>query len=103
MKIHGMEIETFMSWVLRAGVVISVLLLAAGLALIYSSQGAAPSAGTGLLIAGIFVLFMTPIARVLLSIFAFAIEGNRLYMIITLIVFINIMFAIFVVPFLLGV
>ncbi len=89
--------ETAISWMLRAGVIASAAVLAIGILLAY----AVPSSyrlGYELMVLGIFILFSTPIARVLLSIFSFAMERNRIYIAITVVVFIDIMFAIFVVP-----
>lgn len=89
-------IDSMIAWTLRLGVIASATLLATGLALGYSPQ----LAGTGnyLLVLGIAVLFATPVVRVFLSIFSFAMERNWLYAAITLIVFIDILVALFVVP-----
>ena len=47
---------------------------------------------------GIIILIATPITRVLLSIFGFLFERNWLYVAITIIVFLDLMVAIFVIP-----
>ncbi|MDT7860909.1 MAG: DUF1634 domain-containing protein [Saccharolobus sp.] len=47
---------------------------------------------------GLMILIATPVARVLLGIIQFAREKNKLYTIITAIVFFNLMFAIFLLP-----
>ncbi|MEM3209669.1 MAG: DUF1634 domain-containing protein, partial [Saccharolobus sp.] len=51
---------------------------------------------------GLMILIATPIARVLLGIMQFLKEKNKLYAIITTIVFFNLMFSIFILPILLG-
>ncbi|EQD29810.1 membrane protein containing DUF1634, partial [mine drainage metagenome] len=58
--------------------------------------------GLDFMLLGVIVLIITPIARVIASVLSFIYERNWLYVVITLIVFINIMVAIFVVPGLLG-
>ncbi len=54
--------------------------------------------GLDIILVGIVVLIATPIVRVLMSIFLFMFEKNRLYTAITLIVFIDLMVAVFVIP-----
>ncbi|QXJ30674.1 DUF1634 domain-containing protein [Saccharolobus shibatae] len=51
---------------------------------------------------GLIVLIATPVLRVLLGIAQFASERNKLYTIITVIVFFNLMFAIFILPILIS-
>lgn len=94
------SIEDLVALVLRLGVVCSAMLLAAGLVIIYATQSspAAASFGNRLLVIGVFALFATPVMRVLMSIISFAAERDWLYVVITAIVFINIMFAVFIVP-----
>lgn len=86
--------------VLRYGVVLSALVLALGMAALYAEP--ASPLGDGLLVAGIFVLFATPVLRVVVSAAAFILEGNRVYAVITIIVLADIMFAILVMPGLIG-
>jgi uncharacterized membrane protein len=62
------SLETLIGRVLRTGVSVSTVCLAAGLALSIVSAGA----GTALLNAGIVVLILTPGARVVLSIVEYA-------------------------------
>jgi uncharacterized membrane protein len=112
---------------LRFGVAISVLLVIAGLALMFAdgggggytlSQIASTSSrvntslfslsaiaaaaqnldGLGFVLLGLVVLVATPIARVVLSIAAFASERSLLYTAITLIVLINLLVALLIVP-----
>ena len=126
-----MEINDSITYVLRIGVVISVILIAIGAVFLFlqgSSNGfpigelASTSSkvnssmfsfsdiisgllsyqGLDFMLLGIIVLIITPIARVVTSIISFTYERNWLYVIITIIVFIDIMVAIFVVPGLLG-
>ena len=92
--------EEVVDLILRAGATTSAVLLIAGLLVVFLTAYG-PTAGNNLLMAGILVLFATPVARVIVSIFMFAAERNRLYTLITAVVFINIIIAIFVVPFML--
>ncbi|MCL4379405.1 MAG: DUF1634 domain-containing protein [Candidatus Marsarchaeota archaeon] len=94
---NGANMETAISWTLRVGVIASAAVLVIGILLAYASASSY-QLGYELMILGIFILFSTPIARVLLSIFSFAMERNYIYVAITVVVFIDIMFAIFVVP-----
>ena len=84
-------------WTLRIGIVISACLLVIGM-FIYLFMSDSTAAYLDFMVAGIFVLFATPIMRVAMSIFLFAKQKNRLYTVITVIVFINLMLAIFVIP-----
>lgn len=92
------EINIIISWILKAGVLASAGLLIAGMLLTYSGFKSASAYGTIFESLGIFALFATPVARVATSVAAFAIEGNKLYAVITAIVLMNILVAIFVVP-----
>jgi uncharacterized membrane protein len=49
--------------------------------------------GRGLIQLGLLILIATPVARVAFSVVAFALEGDRLYVVITLIVFAVLMFS----------
>ncbi|MCI2414130.1 MAG: DUF1634 domain-containing protein [Candidatus Aramenus sp.] len=51
---------------------------------------------------GLMILIATPVIRVALGIAQFASERNKLYTVITAIVFFNLMFAIFILPLLIG-
>ncbi len=94
------EMEKTMAVVLKGGIVLSSAILLLGIALGYV-RGAAPISSS-LIVIGIFVLFSTPVVRVLLSVFSFMIERNRLYTAITVVVLIDILFAVFVLPLLIG-
>ena len=122
-----MEMEDAIGITLRAGVVLCLTLIIIGVLLLFIDGGSggiplnqitgldspinsslfSPSQiisgifnldGISFILLGLMVLIATPIARVLLSVFAFLFEENWLYMAITLIVFINLMVAIFIVP-----
>ena len=126
-----MEINDSIAYVLRIGVVVSIILTIIGAVLLFlhgSSNGfpigelASTSSkinssmfslsdiingllsyqGLDFILLGIIVLIITPILRVITSVISFMYERNWLYVVITLIVFIDIMVAIFVVPGLLG-
>lgn len=58
--------------------------------------------GISFILMGIIILIATPIVRVLLSTVGFFFERNWLYVAITLIVFIDLMVAIFIIPGLVG-
>jgi uncharacterized membrane protein len=126
-----MEINDSITYVLRIGVVTSIILIIIGAVLLFlqgSSNGfpigelASTSSkinssmfsasdminglflyqGLDFMLLGIIVLIITPIARVITSVLSFMYERNWLYVVITLIVFINMMVAIFIVPGLFG-
>ncbi len=122
-----MDMNDAISYVLRVGVVSSFLLIAAGAMLLFvdgSSNGFTlnqiANVNTGInsssftvtaiidglyayqgldfVMLGLIILIATPVLRVFLSVFVFLYEKNWLYLAITLIVFIDLMFAIFIVP-----
>ncbi len=126
-----MEMDDVIAYVLRIGVVISVILILIGAVLLFLQGGsngftigelASTSSkinsslfsfsdimngllsyqGLDFILLGLIVLIITPIARVVASVLSFMYERNWLYVVITLIVFIDILVAIFVVPGLLG-
>ncbi len=47
---------------------------------------------------GVLILLATPVSRVLISVFLFAAEGDRLYVYITAVVLVVLLFSIFVTP-----
>ncbi len=122
-----MDMNNAISYVLRIGVVLSVLLALTGAILLFADNGSngfalsqIASATTGInssgftvpeiigglftyqgvdfILLGLIVLMATPVARVFLSIFAFLYNKNWIYAVITLIVFIDLMIAVFIVP-----
>jgi uncharacterized membrane protein len=92
--------EEVIDFILRAGATTSAAFLAAGLLTTFLTAYG-PTLGNNLILTGILVLFATPVARVSVSIFMFAAERNLLYTVITTIVLVNILIAIFIVPFVL--
>ncbi|MDE1860783.1 MAG: DUF1634 domain-containing protein [Candidatus Micrarchaeota archaeon] len=113
-----MELEKAIGITLRLGVALSIILIFIGIFLTFvsgnlenlseSNSSASSLAqivfglfqldGISFIFMGLIVLIATPITRVLLSIFGFLFERNWIYVAITLIVFINLMVAIFVIP-----
>ncbi len=92
-----MDMNKVLSWTLRLGITISAVFLTIGIVL-YLFTSSAPSLYDSFIILGIFMLFATPIMRVAMSVFLFAKQKDTLYVIITTIVFINIMIAVFIIP-----
>jgi uncharacterized membrane protein len=94
----GRDIYNIIALALKAGVIGSAALLLFGMMITYS--GLKKGASYGLLVEsiGIFVLFSTPVTRVAMSVASFIFEGDRLYAVITAIVLMNILIAIFAVP-----
>lgn len=117
-----MDFEDVVGYALRIGVIISAIFLVTGLLLIFVKSNPAyitneflysnsstvnayeiPVRLTSLnfmyfLYFGLIVLIATPIMRVLIGIFQFVRERNWIYVIITAIVFFNLMVAIFILP-----
>ncbi len=113
-----MKLEKAIGITLRLGVTLSVILIFIGIFLTFvnGSWGHLSEAnsstfsfaqivsglfqfdGVSFIFMGLIVLIATPITRELLSVFGFFFERNWLYVAITLIVFINLMVAIFVIP-----
>jgi len=54
--------------------------------------------GLNFIILGLLTLIATPIARIILGIASFAMEKDKLYVIITVIVLFNLIFSIFILP-----
>ncbi len=75
------RLEQLVGHVLRAGALLSALLLASGLvlALVHPSR-----AGTILMQAGLVVLLLTPIARVVVSVIEYAAGRDWLFFVLTL-------------------
>ncbi|MGC8572641.1 MAG: DUF1634 domain-containing protein [Caldisphaera sp.] len=121
------EFEDVIGWTLRIGVIISAILIIFGFALILIHNGAGPYTlnqlvnpqsnvntktikfstiysgieslnGVDLILLGLIILIATPVLRVFIGILQFAREKDYLYTIITIIVFFNLMFAIFIIP-----
>jgi len=79
------QLEILIGRVLRIGVVTSTACLAVGLVLALVQPQSSPA----LLQAGIVLLIATPAARVVLSIVEYAIAKDRLFLILTSIVFLE--------------
>ena len=76
------RMERLVGRVLRAGLVASVVVLAAGLLLALS--GTAPAAADRILRAGLMILMATPVARVAASAIEYAAERDWTFLIVTL-------------------
>ncbi|WPX08445.1 DUF1634 domain-containing protein [Anaerocellum danielii] len=73
--------EDIISFVLRAGVLVSIIIICAGLFLHIVLKLAA---GSLIIKVGLYILFLTPFARLIVSLFMFLIEKDLLYFAITL-------------------
>ncbi|QGA55148.1 DUF1634 domain-containing protein [Sulfolobus sp. E5-1-F] len=122
-----MDFNNIIGNALRVGVIISAIIIIFGVALLFVNNGSngfsltqisssnsivnssifKPSEifsglprlyGLDYIYLGLMVLIATPVLRVLIGIAQFASETNKLYTIITIIVFFNLMFAIFILP-----
>ena len=122
-----MDTDDLISMALRAGVLLSVAFISVGALLllvdgggggfsldqIASTNSLVNSAtfstsqifyglfrldGLSFILFGVMVLVATPITRVIISVFSFTREKNWLYVLITLIVLMDLMIAIFVIP-----
>lgn len=78
-KIAAME--DIISIVLRAGVLLSIIVICAGLFLHIVLKLAA---GSLIIKIGLYILFLTPFARLVVSLFIFLIEKDLIYFAITL-------------------
>jgi uncharacterized membrane protein len=112
------RIEQAVGSILRAGVVVAALVVAAGAVVFLVRHGgehpqygvfrgepselrsiggivtsAFAGRGRGLIQLGLLLLVATPVARVVLSIAGFALEGDRTYVVITLIVLAVLLFS----------
>jgi len=118
-----MDLNDVIGYTLRIGVIISVILIIIGLFLIYGNSNfndlvsphsrtntsiidphavlvqAFHGDGIDLILLGLMVLIATPAARVFIGIIDFAVKKDKLYTVITIIVFFNLMLAIFILPF----
>jgi uncharacterized membrane protein len=121
------DLEYIIGNTLRIGVIASIIVILAGLTLLLLAPGASrysltaiasPTSklnsslirfssmlnglesldGVYFIMLGLAILIATPVARVLLSVFWFFQKRNRIYTLITAIVLINMLVAIFVIP-----
>lgn len=117
-----MDLNDVIGYTLRIGVIISIILIIIGLALIYRDPDfrdlISPYSRTNtsvinainvpvraisgddlyLVLLGLMVLIATPVVRVVIGVIQFALERNKIYAIITVIVLFNLILAIFILP-----
>ncbi|MBX8643627.1 MAG: DUF1634 domain-containing protein [Thermoplasmata archaeon] len=118
------DIEDWISYSLITGVIISIVLISAGVILLFI-QGGIPGiplygvanvhsnvntmtynffeayshfSGVTLIYTGLVVLIFTPISRVILLIGKFAAVRDRLYLVLSIIVLVNLFIAIIIIP-----
>ena len=104
------DINRLIYHVLRGGVVVSVAVLLVGFILVALSAQAIPErtipprtlgfelfrfSPAGYLSLGVLILILTPVVRVVLSLLSFAKERDRLYVMLTAIVFTNLLVSLF--------
>jgi uncharacterized membrane protein len=123
-----MDANKSIGWILRIGAIISILLILFGMFLLFINNGGSNYTltqitshksklstanisttqiingissldGISYIILGLIVLIATPVLRVLYSVYFFARENNKLYVFITAIVLLDLLIAIFVIPF----
>ncbi|WP_283679778.1 DUF1634 domain-containing protein [Lentilactobacillus sp. Marseille-Q4993] len=98
------DVEMIIGKILRIGVIISAVVMGIGLILLFVTQTTGYPANTfpdtfrsiftgtialkpyAIMMFGVFLLILTPILRVVVSIYSFWVEGDKLYVIITTIV-----------------
>ncbi|MQS75218.1 DUF1634 domain-containing protein [Companilactobacillus halodurans] len=105
------EVEVIIGKILRIGVITSAIVILIGMALYFMNgsgytngfpkrfsaifAGVASGKSYAVIMLGVFLLILTPVLRVVVSIYAFYKEHDNLYVIITTIVLIILMFAMF--------
>jgi uncharacterized membrane protein len=88
-----MILEDIISLVLRAGVFLSIFVICIGLFLhIFFS----PAVGSLIIKIGLYILFLTPFARLVVSLFMFLIEKDLIYFFITLAIIVIIIISNFI-------
>ena len=99
-KEEMVKIERSIGYILRIGVIVSAVIILIGMFLLFFSPGSPQELnslplifegvlqlnGEAFIMLGLFCLILTPVLRVVVSIFAFAKEKDYLYVVITLIV-----------------
>ncbi|MBM7710893.1 DUF1634 domain-containing protein [Enterococcus xiangfangensis] len=97
-----LKVERSIGYILRIGVIVSAAIIVIGLVLLFLRptaiqtptslslifQGLLRLRGEAFIMLGLFCLILTPVLRVVVSIFAFAKEKDYLYVVITVIVLI---------------
>ncbi|WP_334333551.1 MULTISPECIES: DUF1634 domain-containing protein [unclassified Companilactobacillus] len=106
------KVELIIGKILRIGVITSAIVILIGMGLYFMSgsgynpgdyptrfsaifAGLAAGKSYAVIMLGVFLLILTPVLRVVVSIYAFYKEHDKLYVIITTIVLIILMFAMF--------
>lgn len=105
------QVEILIGQILRVGVVISAIVLAIGLIMLLVTQESGYASGQfpttfqaifqgilalksyAIIMLGLFLLILTPVLRVIVSIYAFAKESDRLYVGITTLVLVILVIA----------
>jgi len=112
------QVETILGNLLRTGVIVSAVVVAIGAAVYLSRHGTSlpdyrsfkgepgdlrsvggiikktlAESGRGIIQLGLLLLIATPVMRVLLSFVAFVKQGDKIYVIVTLIVFIILIYS----------
>ncbi|WAM31993.1 DUF1634 domain-containing protein [Caldicellulosiruptor naganoensis] len=78
---RSLDMETIISWILRAGVVLSIFVISVGL---FAHIVIGVRVATLIIKAGLYILFLTPFARLVISLFMFLLEKDLIYFAITL-------------------
>ncbi|PMD73163.1 DUF1634 domain-containing protein [Companilactobacillus nuruki] len=106
------KVELIIGKILRIGVSISAIVILIGVALYFMNgsgyvgnsfprrfsaifNGLAAGKSYAVIMSGVFLLILTPVLRVVVSIYAFYKEHDTLYVVITTIVLVILMFAMF--------
>ncbi|WP_063515949.1 DUF1634 domain-containing protein [Schleiferilactobacillus harbinensis] len=105
------EVERLIGQILRIGVIVSAIVIVVGLAALFIEGGSGYPGDTvplgframfagvmqfkpfAIIMLGLFLLILTPVLRVVVSIYAFAVERDTLYVAITTIVLIILVIA----------
>ncbi len=80
------RMDELIGYLLRAGVLTAAAVVAAGGAWYLASGGTGNPHALTMIWVGLLILVATPVARVVFSLVAFAIQGDRAYVVITFIV-----------------
>jgi len=88
------RMDELIGYLLRTGVLIAAAVVAAGGAWYLASGGPSGDPRAGKLIwAGLLILVATPVARVIFSLAAFAIQRDRAYVVITFVVLVVLIYS----------
>lgn len=105
------EVERLIGQILRIGVVVSAIVISLGLLMLFIQGGSGYPGNTvplgframfagvaafkpfAVIMLGLFLLILTPVLRVVVSIYAFAVEHDTMYVVITTIVLIILVIA----------